>query len=72
MRLEGTPLSKWMGELRRLNQDNAWRYIAMLEKLLREYPEEWPIAHLLCYRTNDVTQILNCLGFISPDIYSVL
>lgn len=29
--LERTPLSRWMGELSRMNRDNAWRYIAMLD-----------------------------------------
>ena len=32
--LTGTPLARWMENLRRMNKNNAWRYIAMLERLL--------------------------------------
>ncbi len=29
--LSGTPLAEWMANLDRLNVDNAWRYVALLE-----------------------------------------
>lgn len=32
--LTGTPLGRWMESLRRINRDNAWRYIAMLSDSL--------------------------------------
>jgi len=31
--LRGTPLVCWMEKLRRVNRDNAWRYIALLDKV---------------------------------------
>lgn len=31
-KLKYTPLGHWMDELHRINKDNAWRYIAMLDK----------------------------------------
>lgn len=30
--LANTPLARWMENLRRINKNNAWRYIAMLDK----------------------------------------
>jgi len=33
--LTGTPLACWMENLRRINKDNAWRYIAMLREITR-------------------------------------
>ena len=33
-RLADTPLHRWMGQLNRMNRDNAWRYIALLNALL--------------------------------------
>ncbi len=34
-RLTGTPLGRWMDNLRRVNQANAWRYLALLDKAHR-------------------------------------
>lgn len=35
-RLIDTPLHLWMDQLERMNRDNAWRYIAMLDELLAD------------------------------------
>jgi len=32
--LAGTPLAHWMENLRRINRDNAWRFIGMLDELM--------------------------------------
>ena len=32
--LTGTPLGRWMENLHRINKDNAWRYLAMLDELV--------------------------------------
>ena len=35
-RYAGKPLGKWMGRLRRVNGEHAWRYIALLDEALSE------------------------------------
>ena len=32
-KLKGTPLALWMNRLSRINKNNAWRYIAMLDEI---------------------------------------
>lgn len=36
-RLADTPLHRWMDQLKRMNRDNAWRYIAMLDALVTDH-----------------------------------
>jgi len=37
--LTGTPLARWMENLRWINKNNAWRYIALLERLLAGFSD---------------------------------
>ena len=41
--LTGKPLARWMENLSRINKNNAWRYIAMLERLFAG-PSDVPSA----------------------------
>ena len=35
-KLANTPLALWMENLKRINRDNAWRYIAKLDDLIQQ------------------------------------